>query len=81
MGYAETTEARTELLHGPYTPPPVRRGDRANCLYRDAEVVVTGWTEARIPWPRCHPGNRGGGAGLLVDEELAAPCGTSRRRR
>jgi hypothetical protein len=71
MGYADAAGARTELLFGPSTPPDVQRGDRARCLYRDSEVVITGWTDARIPWPRCHPGKRGGGAGLLVDEELA----------
>ena len=60
------------LLHGPYKPPPLRRGDRATCLFRDAEVIVTGWSAGRIPWPRCRlPGGRGGGSGLLVDEELA----------
>jgi hypothetical protein len=23
-----------QLLHGPYPPPPLRRGDKATCLYR-----------------------------------------------
>jgi hypothetical protein len=43
------------------------------CLYRDADVVVTGWSAARIPWPRCRAldGHGGSGSGLLVDEELA----------
>jgi hypothetical protein len=41
------------LLFGPYHAPPLRRGDRATCLYRDADVVVTSWTGAPIPWPRC----------------------------
>src|SRR5262245_7813231 len=60
------------LLAGPYTPPPLRRGDRATCLYRDADVVVTSWTSAPIPWPRCcRPRTHGGGSGLLLDEELA----------
>jgi hypothetical protein len=45
-------------------------GSRASCLYRQSVVVVTGWTEARIPWPRCR-GPFGGGVGLLVDDELA----------
>jgi hypothetical protein len=59
------------LLAGPYTPPSLRRGDRATCLYRDADVVVTSWTSAPIPWPRsCCPGTHGGGSGLLVTEEL-----------
>src|SRR5262245_33850281 len=59
------------LLAGPYTPP-LRRGERTTCLYRDADVTVTSWTSAPIPWPRCcRPGTHGGGSGLLVTEELA----------
>lgn len=38
------------LLAGPYSPPPVRRGDRVTCLYRDGDAVVTSWTDAPIPW-------------------------------
>jgi len=35
-------------------------------------VTVTGWTEARIPWPRCRSlDTHGGGSGILLDEELA----------
>src|SRR5262249_28077575 len=60
------------LLHGPYHAPALRRGDRATCLDLDAEVVITSWTAAPIPWPRCRlPENGGAGSGLLVDEELA----------
>jgi hypothetical protein len=63
---------KPRLLAGPYTPPPLRRGDRTTCLYRDADVVITSWTAAPIPWPRCcRPGTHGGGSGLLLDEELA----------
>jgi hypothetical protein len=43
------------LLAAPYTPPFLRRGDRATCLYRDADVTVTSWTLAPISWPRCCP--------------------------
>src|SRR5262249_12491910 len=59
------------LLHGPYTAPPLRRRDRASCLFRDYPVVITRWSDAPIPWPRCRAlaGGRGG-SGLLVDEEL-----------
>jgi hypothetical protein len=33
--------------------------------------VVTGWTEARISWPRCRArSHRRGGPGLLVNEDL-----------
>ena len=60
-----------QLLHGPYTPPTLRRGDRATCLYRDGDVVITGWSDGRIPWPRCRWPETCGGSGLLVDEELA----------
>jgi hypothetical protein len=64
--------SRYRLLHGPYTAPALERGDRVTCFYRDADVIITGWSDARIPWPRCRlPGTRGGGSGLLVDAELA----------
>ena len=67
-----TGRERARLLFGPYHAPPLKRGDRATCLFRDCEVVVTGWTDARIPWPRCRAlDSPGGGSGLLVDEELA----------
>jgi hypothetical protein len=34
-------------------------------------VVVTSWTDAPIPWPRCRSvEHRRGGPGLLVDDEL-----------
>src|SRR5262249_12918398 len=60
------------LPHGPYTPPALRRRDRATCLFRDADVVITSWSDGRISWPRCRrPGTHGGGSGLLVDAELA----------
>src|SRR5262245_13811275 len=63
---------RVKFLFGPYCPPPLKRGDRAFCLFRDRTVVVTSWTDARIPWPRCRPLNNPlGGSGLLVDEMLA----------
>ncbi len=49
------------LLHGPYEPPPLRKGDRTTCLYRDADVVITGWSDGPIRWPRCRAlGRRGG---------------------
>src|SRR5262245_16556405 len=63
---------RVQLLHGPYTPPPLRKGDRATCLFRDGTVVITSWSDARISWPRCRLlDTHGGGSGLLVEEELA----------
>jgi hypothetical protein len=42
-----------QLLHGPYTAPSLKRGDKATCLYRDGDVIITGWSDARISWPRC----------------------------
>jgi hypothetical protein len=63
---------RLQLLFGPYKAPPLQRGDRAFCLYRDCAVVVLGWSDAPIPWPRCRrlsPPIQG--CGLLIDEELA----------
>jgi hypothetical protein len=63
---------RVKLLFGPYQAPPLKRGDRAVCLFRDCEVVITTWSDAPIPWPRCHAlDSPGPGSGLLVDEELA----------
>ena len=63
---------RVRLLFGPYAPPALQRGDRAFCLFRDCTVVVTGWTDARFPWPRCRAlDGTGGGSGVLVDDELA----------
>ena len=59
-----------ELVQGPYRAPAVRRGDRTTCLYRDAEVCITSWTDARISWPRCQRVGRRGGSGVLVEEEL-----------
>jgi hypothetical protein len=59
------------LLHGPYAPPPLRKGDHAFCLLRDCVVVVTSWTAARIPWPRCRALDQHGGGGMLLDEERA----------
>jgi hypothetical protein len=61
---------RFKLLRSPYEAPPLRRGHRATCLYRDCDVVVTSWTNARISWPRCRAVGSRGGSGLLVDTEL-----------
>jgi hypothetical protein len=67
-----THRERVRLLFGPYRPPPLKRGDRAFCLLRDWDVVVTSWTAARISWPRCRSlDNPRGGSGILLDEELA----------
>jgi hypothetical protein len=63
---------RVRLLFGPYQPPALKVGDRATCLYRDAEVVIYDWSLGRIPWPLCYrAGTRAFGKGLLVNEDLA----------
>jgi hypothetical protein len=59
-----------KLLFCPYTPLPLQKGDRTTCLYRDALVVVTSWSDGRISWPRCRAIGHRGGSGLLIDEEL-----------
>jgi hypothetical protein len=62
---------RHRLLHAPYHAPSLKRGDRASCQYRDCDVVITSWTDARISWPRCRAAHhRRSGPGLLVNEEL-----------
>ena len=45
---ARTVNDRVRLLHGPYRTPRLRRGGRAFCLFRDCDVVVTGWADARL---------------------------------
>jgi hypothetical protein len=47
---------RIRLLFGPCNPPKLYRGRRALCLYRDADVIVTGWSAGRIPCRRNGPG-------------------------
>jgi hypothetical protein len=67
-----TDPEKVKLLFGPYRALPLKRGDRTTCLFRDAPVVITSWSSAPIPWPRCRALDLpGGGSGLLVDEELA----------
>jgi hypothetical protein len=61
-----------KLLHGPYRTPRLRVGDRAFCLLRDCEIVITSITDARIPWPRCRAvEGTGGGSGLWLGGDLA----------
>ena len=38
---------KCRLLHGPYWPPALRVGDRADCLMHGT-VVITSWTDGRI---------------------------------
>jgi hypothetical protein len=64
-------DERVRLLFGPYRPPKLWVGDRTTCLFHDCEVIVTGWTDAPLSWPRCRRVEGGGRPGILVDEELA----------
>src|SRR3954454_24942278 len=67
-----TDRDRVQLLFGRYQAPPLKRGDRAFCLFRDCAVVITIWTDSPIPWPRGCALDSHGGSGLRVDEELTA---------
>jgi hypothetical protein len=63
---------KTALLFGPYRAPRLKVGSRVSCRFRDAEVVVYGFSAAPIPWPLCYrAGTRAFGKGLLVEERLA----------
>jgi hypothetical protein len=73
MSRADEHPARFQLFHGPYVAPAVWKGDRAFCLLRDCTVVITGWTDARISWPRCRALGSGGKPGLLPDDALVGP--------
>jgi hypothetical protein len=68
-----------KLLFGPYRPPSVKPGDRVLCLFRDRDVIITGFTSARLSWPICRPAEPPwGGLGIFVDEELVrAICSES----
>ena len=59
-----------ELHGGWYHAPTLKVGERTTCLYRDTQVVITSWTDARIPWPRCRAVGARGGSGLLINDEL-----------
>jgi hypothetical protein len=62
---------RVVLLHGPYYAPALQKGDRSTCLYRDCDVIITSWTDAPIPWPRCRSvEHKRSAPGLLVDDKL-----------
>jgi len=69
---ARKVDDRVRLLHGPYNARACAGGHRAFCLFKDCEVIVTGWTHARISWPRCRPLDvPRSHPSLLVNEELA----------
>jgi len=60
---------KVRLLFGPYRAPKLRRGRRATCLLR-GDVIITGTSDGRIPWPRCRRIGARGGSGLLLAGEL-----------
>src|SRR4051812_46008887 len=66
-----TPAERFALLGAPYQTPDLFRGATAFCLFRGCDVIITSWTHAPIPWPRCRRSDNYGGTGLLVNEELA----------
>src|SRR5215204_4098243 len=70
---------RYKLL-GTYRTPKVRVGRVLTCGAQDCDVVVTGYSDARIPWPRGRVKRRharggarpaGGAGGLVVCGALA----------
>ena len=62
-----TADDRVKLLHGPYAPPLCRIGDVVFCDVR-GQVVVTGLSAGRVPWPM---GQRGRAKALVVFAGLA----------
>jgi hypothetical protein len=62
---------RFKLL-GTYRTPRVRVGRVLTCEFRDCDVVVTGYSDARIPWPVGRPRGQRGRAGHVVFGALAA---------
>jgi hypothetical protein len=46
-------------------------GEVTGCHYWDSDVVITGWSEVRTPWPMCKLREGYGRPRLLVDDELA----------
>jgi hypothetical protein len=67
-----TRPKKIPVLHFSYETPNLRRGDPVDCLVRDCEIVITGWTDGPIPWPCGCPRRRSPGSpGILVEEELA----------
>ena len=68
-----TDADRFRLHFGPYATPLVRVGRVVACEFRDAASVVTGLSDAPIPWPvGLKSTQRGGRAGRLVFGDLAA---------
>jgi hypothetical protein len=60
-----------KLLFGPYRVPRLKTGQRVHCQLRDRDVIVTGYTNARIAWPKGRLAESRGQPSLIVDDELA----------
>jgi hypothetical protein len=58
-----------QLLHGPYEPPPLHRGDRVTCELR-GDIAITSISAGRIAWPRYGGIGRRGGSSLLLTGSL-----------
>jgi hypothetical protein len=56
---------------GTYRTPRVRIGRVLSCEARDFDVIVSGHTDARIPWPLGYSRERGGSSALIVYGDLA----------
>jgi predicted transcriptional regulator len=59
-----TDADRFKVLFGPYPTPEVEAGRVLTCEARDSDVIVVGYSDARIPWPVGQ--RRGKGARALV---------------
>jgi hypothetical protein len=62
---------RFKLL-GTYRTPRLRVGAVLSCELRDADVIVVGYSDGKIPWPVGTPRHRGGRPGLVLYGALAA---------
>ena len=49
-----TLPKRFRLLHGPFKPPRLYKGDRAVCPFRDCDVVITGCPARLLDWISPH---------------------------
>src|SRR5262245_15046663 len=74
--------AKVQLLHGPYQAPALKHGDRAHCLYRDAEVILTSMRMRPDPGrgtghlPRADPASRAARSQEPQDGENQAGAAT-----
>lgn len=57
-------------LHGKYKTPRFRMGSVLTCEYRDCDVVVVGYSDGRIPWPRGRKRGLGTRGGFIVYGDL-----------